>query len=348
MAVSQKEKMFFTRHLALMLKGGISLTEALDTLKDDTKSKVLKKALADILRRVSEGENLHKSLEKHDRIFNKFFRSVVRVGEESGTLEENLKYLTSSLQSEYSLQRKMITALIYPIIIVVIALIIAIVISLFILPKLLGLFLALGIKLPLATKILLGMGSFLHKYSVSIIVAIVCLFLLYIILKRIKLIRFYFHKVVLSLPFLGGINKNRNLAIFSRTFYTLLKSGLPLLDSLDICIEILPNDVYKENLILLRVGVEGGEKISQELKKFPKTFPPIFSQMILVGEKTGALEESALNLAKFYETEVNTAFKNLSIILEPVLLILVGLFVAFIALAIITPIYQFTSGLRVR
>jgi len=346
--VSQKEKMFFAEHLALMLKGGISITEALEALQEEAKSWVFKRALSDVNKRVLEGESLSKSLEHHPRVFNKFFQSVVKVGEESGTLEENLRYLSLALRSEYSLRRKIVGALIYPTLVILLALSIVLIITFFILPKLLTLFKVLEMQLPLATRLLLNCTSFLQKYWASLLVGIFVYLLILKILQGFKVIRFYSHKSNLFLPFFGGIEKNRNLAEFSRVFYTLLKSGVPILETLDICIDTSKNEVYKKKLRLVRSGVERGERISQGLKKSPEVFPSIFSQMVLVGERTGALEESFRYLSNFYEEEVDSAVKNISGLLEPVLLIFVGLFVGFISLAIITPIYQFTAGLRIR
>ncbi len=346
--VSKKEKMFFVEHLSLMIKGGMLINEALESLKKETKSWVFKKALDDVLKKILEGESLNKSMERHPRIFNKFFRSVVKIGEESGTLDENLKYLSSSLHSEYSLRKKILGALIYPMLIMVVALTVVLIITLFVLPKLLNLFQVLEIQLPLATRILLGSGTFLEKYWFLILGGIFLLFVIWKVLQIIKLVRFYFHKIILSFPFFGKVNKNHNLARFSRTFYTLLKSGMPILESLDVCIDVVPNEVYKKNLGLVRSEVERGEKISQGLGKFPETFPSVFTQMVLIGERSGNLEEIFLYLAKFHEREANSTIKNLSGLLEPVLLILVGLFVAFVVLSIITPIYQFTSGIRIR
>jgi len=229
-----------------------------------------------------------------------------------------------------------------------VTLFIVLALTIFVLPKLFNLFQALDIQLPLSTKILLGSGDFLQKHWLQFFISAVVLFLIYKILNRIKIIRFYFNKISLSLPIFGKINKNRNLAVFARTLYTLLKSGMPLLESLDICIGVLPNEVYKRDLVIIRSIAERGEKVSQGLKKSSNNFPQIFYQMVAVGERTGALEESMRHLAQFYETEVDSSLKNLLIILEPVLLIFVGSIVAFVALSIITPIYQFTSGLKFR
>jgi len=194
MPVSQKEKMFFVEHLSLMVKGGIPITESLETLKNESKSRTFRKAIDDILKRILEGEKLNKSLERHPGIFNKFFRSIVKVGEESGTLEENLKYLSLSLRSEYSLGKKLIGALIYPIFIITIAVVVVLVISFFILPKLLNLFRALNLQLPLATKILLGVGGFLHDRWLLIIIGIFFLFLIFKIVYSLKPAKFYIHK----------------------------------------------------------------------------------------------------------------------------------------------------------
>ena len=346
--VSRKEKMFFAGHLSLMIKGGIQIAEALEILKEESKSRVFKKALGDVLERNLEGESLSKSLAKHPKIFNKFFQNVVKRGEEGGTLEENLNYLSSFLKTEYSLRKKIIGALIYPIIIIVIALAVVLVVTFFILPKLLSLFLALEVQLPLSTRILLGSGNFLRNYWIFILAGIFMYYLIMRILKTFKPTKFYIHKRNLLIPFFGRIEKERNLVEFSQTLYTLLKSGVTILDSLDICIDTLENEVYKRKLTQVRFEVERGGKISQGLKKFPGIFPLIFSQMVLVGEKTGTLEESFLHLADFYEEEVNNTLKNLSTIFEPLLLVLVGFFVAFVALSIITPIYQITSGLQAR
>ncbi len=346
--VSQKEKMFFAEHLSLMIKGGIPISEALEILKTEAKSRLFKKALNDILKRILEGESLNKSLARYPKIFDRFFQSIVRGGEEGGTLEENLEYLSFSLRGEYSLRKKILGALIYPIIIILVALVIILIISFFILPKLIKLFLALDVPLPLSTKILLGLGDFIQKYWAFILIGVFIYFLIMKILKTFKSTRFFIDKRNLYFPIFGRIEKNRNLAEFSRIFSTLLKSGVPILESLDICINTLRNEVYRRKLTSIRSGVEKGEKISRGLKNFPEVFPLIFSQMVLVGEKTGALEESFAYLTEFYQREVDGAVKNISAVLEPVLLVLVGFFVAFVAMSIITPIYKITTGVRVR
>ncbi len=344
--VSPKEKMFFAEHLSLLIRGGVPLAEALKVLRGEISSRSFKKALSDILERVLEGETLARGLGRHPKIFDKFFQNIVRVGEKSGTLEENLKYLSTCIRSQHNLQRKIKGALIYPILIITLAVIIVSLITFFVLPKIIGLLQSLEVELPLATRILIGSGTFLKQYWLWLLGGLFLLFFIFKVFQRLKFIRFYWHKLILSFPLFGKINRNLSLARFSRTFYTLFRSGMPILEALEVCADALPNEVYKTQLNSVRSEVERGEKISEVLKRFPKTFPLVFSQMILVGERSGALEGSLLYLAEFYEGEVDTAVKNLSGLLEPVLLIFVGLLVAFIALAIITPIYKLIGSLQ--
>jgi len=347
-SVSQKEKILFAEHLSLMIKGGIPLSEALETLKDEAKSQRFKKVLSEVIKRVLEGESLNKSLVRYPNVFSNFFCNVIKIGEESGTLEENLKYLSSYLQGQYSLRRRIIGALLYPMIIIMVALCVVLIVTLFIFPKLHTLLLALDIPLPFTTQLFLALVGFFEQYWLLIIGGVFFYFLIIRIFQTIPVARFYLHKRNLLIPVLGEVEKNRNLAEFSRILYTLLKSGLPILNSLDICIEVLPNEVYRKSLLSVRSEVERGQTMSHGLKNFPQIFPLIFSQMILIGEKTGSLEESFVYLTQFYDREINSTIQNLSRLLEPVLLILVGLFVVFIALAIIAPIYQFSSALRIQ
>lgn len=345
---SQKEKIFFAEHLSLLIKGGIPISEAIETLKDETKSPAFKKILDDVLKRILEGQKLSKSLAFYPRIFSRFFCSLVKIGEESGTLEESLKYLAQHLRLNYEMEKKIKGALIYPVIVVAVAFFIAFAVTFFVLPKITDLFQILKIELPLATKILIKTANFLKNYFLLLASLVVLLIFLFKILQKLNFFKFYSDKIAFSLPFVGQILKNIGLARFSQTFFTLLKSGMPVLESFEICIDTHPNNVFKKHLILAKERVEGGEKISQSLKGSSKVFPSIFTQMVAIGEKSGTLEESLLYLTRFYEEEVESTLKNLSGILEPVLLIFVGIFVAFISLAVIIPIFRFIGNLRFR
>ena len=343
-SVSQKEKIFFTEHLSLMIKGGIPLSEAIETLKEESRSSTFKKALTGILSQTLEGQKLSESFKLYPKIFDKFFCNVVKVGEESGTLEDSLKYLAQHQRSDYEIKKKVKGALIYPMIIIIVALIVALGITFFVLPRILNIFEVWEIKPPLMTRILIKTANSLRENFPLFLASIIFVFLIIKLLQKIKFFKFLSDQIKLSLPFVGEIIKNLNLTRFSRTFYTLLKSGVPLLEAIEISIETSPNEVFKKSLRQVKQRVEQGEKISQGLKE-TKVFPLVFSQMVLIGEKSGTLEESFLYLANFYEREVDYTLKNLAGILEPILLVLVGLFVAFVAIAIIIPIYRFVGAL---
>ena len=353
MAVSQKEKIFFTEHLALMIKGGTPVPEALGVLKEETRSRTFRKILNEILKRVLEGESLSKNFERHPKVFDRFFLSVVNLGEKSGTLDENLKYLSLQLRKDYDMRKKITGALLYPALILVLALAILLMIIFFVLPKVAPIFhnlQSMGVveKFPLGTKILLDSGDWLKKYSFLIPIFLIIIFLFLKLIQRIKAIKLFFDKLVVFSPFLGQISRQLNLSRFSYSFYILLKSGTSILETIEICSKIMPNEVYKRGVASVKLNVERGEKISTGFKKNPKIFPAIFTEMFLVGEQTGSLEKSSLYLAQFYTKEADSALDNISNIIGPILLIFLGVIVLFIWLSTIIPIFKFIGEIRVR
>lgn len=348
MKVPLLEKMLFAEHLSLMLKSGTPISDSLATLKDEVKSKTLKKALKRVLKEILAGRSLSQSLRFYPNIFDDFFCNIVEMGERTGRLDENLKFLAVKIGQENELRSRIRGAMVYPLILLFVAIIIVSIVIFFLLPRISPLFQLIGIKLPLPTKILISILPLTKKYWPWILVSAFLIFALIKVLRSFKLTRFYLDRISLSLPLLGNFLKNINLAQFARSFHTLLKSGLSIRESLELCRQILQNQAYKENLDYLISEVEKGEKIGQALKKFPKNFPLIFSQMVLTGERTGNLDEALSYLAQFYEEKVSSDSKRFSAIVEPVLIIFVGLLVGFIAFAIITPIYQFLGQFRFR
>jgi len=267
-----EEKIRFAEHLSLMIKGGVPLGEALEILAAESQSKIFKKALGGVSKKILSGESLANSLESYPKVFDKFFYNVVSAGEKGGTLDKNLKYLSSQLRQEFEVKNKIKGALIYPCLVIVMASGIAFFVSFFILPKITGLFKTLAIELPLATKILITSTSFLRQYWILTLAAIIFIILLFRIILKFNFSRFYFDKIILSLPFLSRLFKNMNLARFSRALGTLLKSGVPIVEALEICAKVLPNEVYKKNIISVKFQIERGGKINQGLKNFPGIF----------------------------------------------------------------------------
>jgi len=344
--ISQLDKIFFAKHLALMLRAGLSLQESVATIQKQTSSRKFKKILVGLLKDINNGQSLASSLEKHPKVFSKFFIGLIQVGEESGNLEKNLEYLAGQLAKNYNLQRRIRAALIYPAIIFVSAVGLGAGLSFFILPKLIKLFESLEIELPLATRILLFIIVAVQNYGFYILAGIIILIIFFRLLWQIKFIKLIVHHSLLYLPIAKSIFRNLNLVYFTFNLGLLLQAGLPIIKALEITEKSLTNLIYQEKLKALCQNVKQGRPVAQYLKKQKQLFPLIVSQMTEVGEKTGTLDSTLLYLAKFYEKEISSQLKDLANILEPVLLIIVGLIVAFVAVSIISPIYQLTQGLH--
>lgn len=344
--ISFLDKVLFAKHLALMIKSGLSLREAVAGIEEQAKSKKFKRVLDDIIKNIDNGQTLADSLARHPRVFNDLYVNMIRVGEESGTLEENLRHLSSQLGKSYELKKKVKAAMIYPAIVLIATLSLGAALSFFVLPKLIPLFKSFKIELPLPTRVLLWLTENIQRYGFYLFWGLVVLLVVLIIISRLKPIKSIIHKILLKLPFTGTISRNINLALFSRTLGTLIKSGVPIVRSLDIAVVTLKNLTYQKYLKEVVLKVQQGQQMATYFKSHSKLFPATFSQMVGAGEKTGKLEDSLLYLAEFYEKEVDNASKNLATSLEPILLIIIGLVVTFVALSIIMPIYQLTRGLR--
>lgn len=341
------EKLIFTKHLAVMIKAGMPLAEALFALQRQTQNYAFKKLLLNIVTDFTNGQTLTKTLSKHPNVFDPTYLNMIHVGEQSGTLEENLGYLADLLQKRYEFQKKIQSAMLYPILVLTVALIAGGGISLFVLPNLVDLFKSLDVNLPLTTRILLFVSNSLKVYGVFIVGGIFFSFLLCRLLITLPTIKPLWHRILLSLPILGQFLQNIELASICRNMGVMLKSGLSITKTITGQHEATENLVYKAYLYQLLLSVEKGQPISAELVSGKyKYIPPIVASMLAVGEKTGKLDESLIYLGDFFEDDVENTAKNLSNILEPILLIVIGLFVAFMALAIISPIYQITTGIK--
>ena len=344
--VSHLDKLFFAKHLAMMIKAGLPLKEGVATIEEQTASKKFRRILRDVVKRLENGESLGESLARYPKIFSQLFIDMIKMGEQSGNLERNLDYLADQIEKSFILRRKVISAMIYPVIILTSTFGLGAALSLFILPKLIPFFKSLKVELPLPTKILLFITELIQNYGLFFLFGAILLISFLIIISRLRLVRLISHKIILKMPVAGTVSKNLNLALFSRTLGTLVRSGISIVEALDITAETLNNLVYQKEIKEICSKVQSGKKISSYLKAKKKLFPATFSRMVMVGEKTGNLEQSLFYLSEFYEKEVDNTTQRLSTILEPVLLIIIGLIVAFIAVSIISPIYQLTRGLQ--
>ncbi|MEK7495910.1 MAG: type II secretion system F family protein [Patescibacteria group bacterium] len=344
--ISVQEKILFVKNLAVMTKAGMPILDSLRLLQKQTKSKSMKKILEQISGDIANGQFLSTSMERYADIFGDFTVNIIRVGEASGILYENLNYLAEELKKKQELKKKVIGALIYPIIVVIATFSITGFLTIYIFPKILPIFKSLNVNLPITTKILIGVSDFLIVYGVHVMIGIVIAVILGWLILKISTIRFLTHRLITYLPLLGNISQSYNMANFCRTLGLLLKSDIKVVEALSITANTLTNQVYKKELKAISLEIAGGEEISKHLEKKSHLFPPMLSQLIAIGETTGNLSDTLLYLSEFYENKVDEVTKNLSTILEPLLMIVMGTIVGFIALSIITPIYEVTQGLK--
>lgn len=343
--VSYLDRFLFVKHLSLMIKTGLPLREAITEIKEQSGSKKFKRILENVINHLDNGESLGNSLSNHPAVFDELFVNLIKAGEASGTLEENLKHLTSQMEKSHDLKKKIKGALLYPALILTSTFTLVGILAIFIIPKLIPLFESFDIELPLPTRILLWAIKGTQNYGLIIFILIIALVSFLIFIARFQTVKKINHRIILKLPVIGKLNRNVNLAYFSRTLGTLIRSGIPIIEALNITADTLSNVVYQDQVKKAILKIQHGEEIATYLRTKPKLFPPVFSRMINIGEKTGKLDESLLYLAKFYEKEVGDMARNLSTVLEPILLIFIGLIIGFIAVSIIMPIYKITHGL---
>ncbi len=335
-----KEKMFFARHLAIMSRSGMQILDILRTLQKQAKSKTFKKIIAGLIDDVGNGQFLADGLAKHQKLFGEFFINIVRVGEISGSLAENLEYLADSLKKKRELEAKVKGAMMYPVIILFATFGITGALMFFIFPKILPIFRSLKIELPLITKIFITVSTFLIDNGPLVFLGVVISCIAMWFLLRIPSIRYIWHRFMLMLPVAGTMVQNFNVIAFVRALSLLMKSGVKIVQSLEITANSSNNLVYRKVLKEVSVAVGQGDPISKHLALHPRLFPVVFSQMIAVGEDTGRLTDTGLYLADYFEGELDNSTKTLSSVLEPLLLVIMGFVVCFIALAIILPIYE--------
>ena len=345
--VSLVDTLALTKHVSLMLKSGIPLPESILILEKQTSHPAFRKLLLKIHQEIANGQPLHKALSQFPHVFNAFYVSLIKVAEESGSLEKNLDYLSLHLKKQHEFTGKVRGALLYPSIVLGVALIVGIGLSVFVLPKLIDLFASLDVELPLSTKILLLFAKVMRDYGIFLLGGLVLFFVLIRWAITTRFIKPHWHSILLSLPVLGVFMQNIQLASMFRNIGTMLGVGVHISTALDAQFETTTNYVYKNYLSEIKSGVKKGKSIEEVLSETNKKFMPLVAvRMIGVGEKTGKLDETFVYLGDYFEDEVDDTSKNLSTIIEPVILVIVGLIVAFIAISIIGPIYQFTGSVK--
>ncbi len=345
--VTLVQKALFAKHLAIMLKSGLTVSESL-SIAIDSSSGRLKKVLESVLKSVQAGHSLSSSFSNYKDVFPSLFVSATYAGEESGTLDENLSHIAEQLEKEKNLVSKIKSAMFYPIVVLIAVFILGLVISFLVLPKIVPLFEGLKIELPLTTRGLIWFSHLIQSNGLILFLGVIIVVFFFVWLFRQKFFRPISHYLLLKTPVIKKVARHTNLARFCRTLATLLKSGLTIDQSLKISRDTINNYYYKKALSKICQRIGRGVKLSELLDGFESLFPKMAARMIRVGEESGKLEETLFYLADFYEEEVDASTKKMTVIIEPALLIVVGLLVAVLALSIITPIYEITGNIRGR
>ncbi len=343
--VSLTEKIMFARNLRVMITAGVSLPRTLRILANQTKNKKFRKTLLEIREEIIKGKTFSEGLSRYPNIFSELFISMVKVGEETGTLEEVLRVLTQQMEKEHEIKSKIKGAMIYPAVIIFAMACIGILMLIVVVPKLARVFAELEIELPITTKLVIGAGVFLSKFWFLLpLVILIFLFLLRVILKT-KAGKLVFDTLVLKIPIIAPIIKKTNSAHTVRTLSSLIAAGVPIVRSLEIVSGTLSNIHYKKAISEAVEEVKKGAKLAGVLKRYENIYPTLVIQMIEVGEETGKTSDVLEKLAEFFEEEVANATKNLSAVIEPVLMLIVGAIVGFFAISMIQPMYSMMEAL---
>ncbi len=343
--VSAKEKILMTRNLQVMTSTGLSVVKIFDILSVQTKNKNFKKALLDIKEKINKGTAMSEALAEYPDIFSELFLSMVRVGEEAGTLEDVLKDLAVQLEKEHELKSKVQAAMIYPAIIVLTMIGVGIVVVTVVIPKLNMFFSTIEADLPIYTRIVLGSGNFAAKnWLFLLITPFILAFIIFTLLKT-KQGKRFIDTVLLKIPFFSTLIKENDCAILIRSLSSLISSGVPLLKSLEISANLMGNHYFKEAVESAGEKIKKGESLSSALMIEKNLFPFGMVEMIKVGEETGKSSDILKKLAEFYEQEVVSATEKISTVIEPVLIVILGVVVGIFAISIIQPMYSSLSAI---
>lgn len=343
--VSTKELAVFTRQFATMINSGLPLMQCLDIQSQQVESSAFKKVLWEVMEDVESGSTLAEALRKHRTIFNDLYVNMVAAGETGGALDVVLGRLSKYLEKSAALARKIKGAMIYPAIIISVSVLAILVLLVFVIPVFATMFETFGGQLPLPTRIVLGLSTFVKKYIIFAIFGLLALGVGIKYLRRSPKGKGLIDRLLLRLPIVGDLVRKQSIARFSRTLSTLLSSGVPILDALEITAKTSGNKVIEDSILAARVSISEGETIAEPLKQVG-AFPPMVTQMIAIGEAAGNLDDMLNKVADFYDSEVDAAVENLTSAMEPIIIVVLGVFVGGMMVSMYLPIFKFVTLIK--
>ncbi|PIV42589.1 MAG: pilus assembly protein PilC [Nitrospirae bacterium CG_4_10_14_0_8_um_filter_41_23] len=344
--VKDKDIVVFTRQFATMIDAGLPLVQALDILSTQVENKSFGKVLAQVKIDVESGSTYADALKKYPRVFSELYANMVAAGEAGGILDTILNRLSAYIEKAMKLKKKVKGAMVYPAVVTSIAVLVIAVIMIFVVPTFSKMFTTLGGTLPLPTRIVINLSNFIAGIGGLLVAgAIVAIVVFIVQFRRTEKGKHITDKILLRLPIFGMLINKVAVAKFTRTLGTLVSSGVPILDGLEITAKTSGNKVIEYAIMEVRKGVVGGKTLAEPIMK-AKVFPPMVTHMIAVGESTGALDAMLGKIADFYDDEVDASVSNLTAMMEPMLMVFLGTAVGFIVISMYLPIFKLITLIK--
>jgi len=344
--ISHKDIVMFSRQLAIMIDANVSPAEALDTLAAQTTKVVFKEKIYKIAEDVRSGTLLSKAFSKYPEIFSSFYVNMVKSGEVSGDLPRILERVAEHLESEYMIRSKTKGAMIYPAVILVVFILIFAVIMIFVIPGLVDILESSGQELPIATKMIILISDIVNRFWYLLLLGLVGIVALLTLYPKTEEGKEITDNLILKIPIISPFVKNLTMTRFAENFSALISAGIQITEALEVVAGLVGNNVYQRAILETKDRVIKGESMSSVLAKYPQIISPLFVQMVAVGEKTGRLDSSLMNVVRFYKQETDTFVNSLSSIIEPILMIGLAVMVGFLVAAVILPIYQVSTSIQ--
>ncbi|NCP17132.1 hypothetical protein CO134_03130 [Candidatus Kuenenbacteria bacterium CG_4_9_14_3_um_filter_39_14] len=338
-----KDLVMFSRQLAVMSSATLPIVQSLRILAEQTENSRFKQIISEIGDDIDGGEKLSNSMERHGKAFSPFFVAMIRSGETSGSLDKVLNYLADEQEKDYSMMSKIKGAMIYPAFILSALFGVGIIMMLFVVPKITAILQETGGELPLATKLLIGTSGFLVNFWWAIIIAVIIAFISLKFAFKKPIVKRYRDFIKLKLPVFGGLFQKIYLVRFTRSMSTLVEGGVPITTSLEIVSDVVGNAYYKDLILRTARNVEDGNSVAAFFLE-SKQVPPMIAHMLAVGEKTGRVGEVLSRMTDFYSREVEASVANLISLIEPMIMIMMGLGVGIMVAAVIMPMYNMSAS----
>lgn len=343
--ISSRQITFFSRQLSSLIDSGVNILNSLSIISNQTSQRYLKLILADILNSIKDGKTLSESLSMHQKAFSSLYAAMVRIGETSGRLNQTLKNLADFLEEEEEFKESLRSALAYPFFVLVIGVITIAVLFLFVIPKLVAMFSDMGQILPLPTRLLISVSAFLRHYWLVILALILLLIFFCRRLSGNQRVRIFLDKEKLKVFFIGPLVVKTEISRLSRVLSLLISSGITITAALDVSSSVMKNETLRAELNKFKEEITSGARFSDTLKK-SVFFPEYVHHIVSIGEETGALDKAFLRISEDYEREVARSLKIFTRLLEPIIILVMGLVVAFIVFSMLLPIFQINIAVR--